>query len=157
MSFLDRFKKREEKKSREKTAKLTKEEKGEKRFKTLKPKTEASAPVLLKEKKSTKAARVEKHDTKQAYRVLISPVVTEKATTLVSENKYAFEVAKDTNKIEIRKAIKNLYGFEPADINIVNMRGKKVNYGRVEGRKKAWKKAIVTLKKGDKIEIYEGV
>ena len=104
-----------------------------------------------------KTTKKKSDDTKNAYRILVSPVVTEKATTLVSENKYEFEVASDANKIEVKKAIKNVYGFEPLDVNIINVRGKRASYGRVEGKRSNWKKAIVTLKKGDKIEIYEGV
>lgn len=150
MGFFDRFKKTTGGKKEPKVAKA-------KPATTLKPKAEASAPISLKEKKAAKTAKVKKDDTKNAYRVLISPVVTEKATTLVSENKYEFEVADNTNKIEVKKAIKSVYGFEPLDVNIINVRGKKTIYGRVEGKRRNWKKAIVTLKKGDKIEIYEGV
>jgi len=156
MGFFDRFKKSKEEKKQVMQKKETKVEK-KKEATTLKPKAEGSAPVLFKEKKETKTARKKSDDTKNAYRVLISPVVTEKATTLVAENKYEFEVASNTNKIEVKKAIKNVYGFEPLEVNIINVRGKRASYGRVEGKRKNWKKAIVTLKKGDKIEIYEGV
>lgn len=153
MGFFDRFKKTKDKK------KLLKVEKVEKKkdVTTLKPKAEVNTSASLKAKKETKTTKPQKDDTKNAYRVLISPVVTEKATAHVSENKYEFEVADDTNKIEIKKAIKSVYGFEPLNVNIINVRGKRTISGRVRGKRKNWKKAIVTLKKGEKIEIYEGV
>ena len=155
MGFFDRFKKTKEDKKAIKVKKVEKK----KEVTTLKPKEEGAAPVGLKVKKGAEktSAKAKKDDTKNAYRVLISPVVTEKATTLVSENKYEFEVANNANKIEVKKAIKSVYGFEPLDVNIVNVRGKKTVYGRTQGKRSNWKKAIVTLKKGDKIEIYEGV
>ena len=155
MGFFDRFKKSKEEKKQVIQKKETGVEK-KKEATTLKPKAEAGA-AALKEKTVAKPARARKDDTKNAYRVLVGPVVTEKATNLVAENKYVFEVAKDANKIEVKKAVKNVYGFDPLDVKIINVRGKDVSYGRVSGRRKAWKKAIVTLKKGDKIEIYEGV
>jgi large subunit ribosomal protein L23 len=156
MSFFDRFKKPNKEKKQVAPKKEVKVEK-KKEAATLKPKAEGTAPALLKEKKETKTSKKKSDDTKNAYRVLLSPVVTEKATTHVSENKYEFEVASDTNKVEIKKAIKNVYGFNPVAVNIIIVRGKKTSSGRVQGKRSNWKKAIVTLKKGDKIEIYEGV
>lgn len=90
-------------------------------------------------------------------RLLVRPVITEKATDLAADNKYAFVVEKSANKIEIAKAIKAVYGVEPMAVNMINMQGKKVARGRIRGQRKDWKKAIVTLKKGDTISIYEGV
>jgi len=90
-------------------------------------------------------------------RLLVKPLVTEKATNLSTENKYVFVVEKSANKIEVAKAIESVYGVKPADVNIVNMKGKRVSRGRIRGQRKDWKKAIVTLAKGDTITIYEGV
>ncbi len=90
-------------------------------------------------------------------RFLVRPVITEKATDLSADNKYAFVVEKSANKIEVAKAIKAVYGVEPKAVNMINMQGKKVARGRIRGQRKDWKKAIVTLKKGDTISIYEGV
>lgn len=98
-----------------------------------------------------------KNITGEAYSILIRPIITEKATELVSQNKYVFEVSHKSNKINIKKAVQDVYDVEPVDIKIINMRGKRVRYGRIQGKTKHWKKAIVTLKPGDKIEIYEGV
>lgn len=92
-----------------------------------------------------------------SYRVLISPLITEKATTLVGENKYVFIVAAGANKIEIAKAIKAVCGVTPKQINVANVSGKKVARGRVKGQRSDWRKAIITLAKGEAIKIYEGV
>lgn len=92
-----------------------------------------------------------------AYKILIKPLITEKASDLGIINKYMFEVAKNANKIETAKAIKEVYGVKPISVNIINMKGKKVRYGKTVGKKKDWKKAIITLKKGENIKIYEGV
>ncbi len=109
---------------------------------------EARAPKVVKEKKL---------DTKDAYRILLKPIITEKGTYLNSQNKYIFEVAPLANKIIIKKAIWHLYGVKPLSVNIIKLPGKKIRYGRIQGRTKAKKKAIVTLKKGETIKVYEGV
>lgn len=93
----------------------------------------------------------------KAYKVLVRPLVTEKASIQGAQNKYFFEVAVDTNKVETAKAIKEVYGVSPISVNIINMKGKKVRRGRTTGKKKDWKKAIITLKKGESIKVYEGV
>jgi large subunit ribosomal protein L23 len=121
---------------------------------TLKLKTDI---VNAQGNKNLTAKKAKKDDTKLAYKILIKPLITEKATNLVSLNKYAFKVADNANKVEIKKAIKALYGFEPVSINIINARGKRLTYGRTRGKKSNWKKAIITLKASDKLEIYEGV
>jgi large subunit ribosomal protein L23 len=90
-------------------------------------------------------------------KVLIRPLVTEKVTDLASQGKYGFEVGRRSNKIEIMKAVENAYGVRPTKVSVINVAGKKVRYGKVSGTTKNWKKAIVTLKKGDKIEMFEGV
>jgi len=92
-----------------------------------------------------------------AYRILVKPLVTEKATDLGSQNKYIFAVTAQANKIEITKAINEVYGIKPVAVNIIKMKGKRIRYGRISGRTKNWKKAIVTLPEGKSIKIYEGV
>ena len=87
------------------------------------------------------------------YRTIEKPVVTEKAVTLAGSNKYVFKVWQKTNKIEVRKAIEKLYGVKVKDIRIINTIGKKRQVGRFEGWKPGFKKAIVALEKGYKIEI----
>ena len=61
------------------------------------------------------------------------------------------------NKIDVKKAIRTIYEVDPIKVNILNLSGRKVRYGKTRGKTKRWKKAIVTLKKGDSIEVYEGV
>lgn len=113
----------------------------------------------IKDKSRGKNSKVksDKHDTKDAYKVLVKALITEKASYLKSENKYLFEVNSNTNKNEIKKAIYHVYGVWPTKINISNLGGKNKRYGRNTGVTKARKKAIVTLKQGDSIELYEGV
>lgn len=92
-----------------------------------------------------------------SFRVLVKPLITEKATELGTQNKYAFVVTGAANKIEVAKAIQAVYGVKALNVNIICMKGKVVTRGRIKGQRKDWKKAIVTLKKGDSIKIYEGV
>lgn len=92
-----------------------------------------------------------------AYKIIMKPLITEKVSGLGALNKYVFAVAKSANKIEVAKAIKEIYGLKPVGVNVIRMSGKKARYGRINGRRKDWKKAIVTLSKGQTIKIYEGV
>ena len=101
--------------------------------------------------------KVQKNDTGIAYKVLIKPLVTEKGTFLATDNKYIFEVGIKANKKQIRKSINNTYNVDVVKVNIIPVKGKSVRYGKVKGRTKNRKKAIVTIKKGQTIEVYEGV
>lgn len=121
--------------------------------KTVAKKTE-SKPAAKKVKSDSKDL---KGKTDQAYKILVKPLITEKATELGLLNKYVFEIAPKMNKVEVKKAIRAIYNVEPTDVNILNFSGKRVRFGRVRGQRRGWKKAVVTLKKGDAIEIYEGV
>ncbi|MFA5886473.1 MAG: 50S ribosomal protein L23 [Patescibacteria group bacterium] len=89
--------------------------------------------------------------------MLISPLITEKATNLSAENKYIFIVSDKANKIEIAKAIEALYQVKPLKVNLINVLGKKVVRGKIKGQRSSWRKAIITLAKGETIKIYEGV
>jgi len=92
-----------------------------------------------------------------ASHLLVKPLVTEKATNLSAENKYIFVVENKANKIEVAKAIESVYGVKPISVNIIRSEGKRVSRGRIRGQRKDWKKAIVTLAKGETITIYEGI
>jgi len=105
---------------------------------------------------STKT-KIQKSVASRAYRILIKPLVTEKASVLGTQNKYAFAVAIDANKIEIAKAVKEIYGIKPTAVNVIRMDGKLTRTGRSKGQRKDWKKAIVTLPQGKAIQVYEGV
>lgn len=115
--------------------------------KTTKP-AEPKAETVQRPETAVSPARA----TRLAHRILIRPIISEKATNLEILNKYVFEVPPDINKIEIGKAIKELYNVDPIRIHIVKVKGKLVRYGKTSGRTKKWKKSIITLKKGDKIE-----
>jgi len=108
-----------------------------------------------KEVKIEKGAKDKTHGS--SYKHLVRPLVTEKTALLGMDNQYVFEVSTKANKIDIQKSIEALYGVKPININMLNVRGKNTRYGRSLGKRKNWKKAIITLKKGDKIEVYEGV
>ncbi len=90
---------------------------------------------------------------KDVYKILKEPHISEKATVLVDENKYIFKVYPTANKVEIKKAIERLYGVRVKDVNIINVHRKKRIVRGLEGFKTGYKKAIVTLEEGQKIEI----
>jgi large subunit ribosomal protein L23 len=90
-----------------------------------------------------------------AHEILIKPVITEKATIISDQNKYVFRVASAANKELVKQAVKAIFNVEPVAVNIINMRGKAKSLRLRSGHTSAWKKAIVTLKKGDKIELFE--
>ena len=91
------------------------------------------------------------------YEVLRRPVVTEKNTTLQEANKHLFEVAPDANKLQIKQAVQKAFNVEVVSVNVLNVRGKMRRVGRLRGMTPGWKKAIVTLKQGQKIQLFEGV
>ena len=92
-----------------------------------------------------------------AHQVVIRPLITEKASDVSVLNQYTFEVSIKTNKIEIKKAIRALYNVDPVKVRVMNKPGRLIRRGRHTGVTKKWKKAIVTLKAGDKIEFFSGV
>lgn len=114
-------------------------------------KTSSSKKTTLK--KLTKS--VHRKDASDVYGVLVSPVVTEKAERLQADGKYMFNVSKNANKVEIARAIKEVYGVIPEAVNVVVRKGKRVRFGKYQGRRKNEKKAIVTLKKGDILTVME--
>lgn len=90
--------------------------------------------------------------------VIIRPVVTEKSVNLAQQgNKYTFYVDKKANKIEIKKAVEDLFKVKVLVVNTMIVKGKRKRVGRFRGRTPDKKKAIVTLRPGDKIEIFEGL
>lgn len=87
--------------------------------------------------------------------IIIRPLITEKSTTLMAEGKYVFEVAKAANKIEIAKAISQIFNVKVASVNTVNVEGKVKRMGRSIGKRSDYKKAIVKLAAGETIEFFE--
>lgn len=94
----------------------------------------------------------------EMWQVIDRPLITEKNTFLVGEGKYTFKVATKANKAQIKDAVEKIFKVLVADVNVMNVRGKERGVGRRKGVSPNWKKAIVTLKPGQRIEdIYEGV
>ncbi|HOK35116.1 MAG TPA: 50S ribosomal protein L23 [Candidatus Pacearchaeota archaeon] len=87
-----------------------------------------------------------------AYRILKEPIISEKGTNLANQNKYIFKVFPEANKVEIQKAIEDIYKVKVKKVNIVNVRKKRKRVGRQEGWKPGYKKAIISLEEGEKIE-----
>lgn len=91
------------------------------------------------------------------YQILRRPLVTEKFTALQAEGKYAFEVASEADKARIKEAVEHAFKVKVIGVNVINARGKRRRLGRHILPAHPWKKAVVTLKPGDKIEIFEGM
>jgi large subunit ribosomal protein L23 len=88
--------------------------------------------------------------------VVIAPVVSEKSYSLIEDNKYSFRVHPRAHKTQIRTAVEDLFGVKVVSVNIVKVRPKPKRRGWTRGQRPGWKKAIVELREGDKIEIFEG-
>ncbi len=92
------------------------------------------------------------------YSVIKRPVVTEKSTIAREEdNKYLFEVERGATKVEIRNAVEKIFKVSVVDVHTINVTGKKKRVGRVIGRRRNRKKAVITLAPGNSIEVHEGV
>jgi len=95
---------------------------------------------------------------KDARQVVRKALITEKGTVLRElRNQYHFEVARDANKIEIKRAVETIFSVKVADVRTMQMRGKLKRQGRYAGRRSDWKKAIVTLQPDQKIELFEQI
>jgi len=88
--------------------------------------------------------------------VLIRPVISEKSYEQITQNQYTFRVHKDAHKTQVRQAVEQLFDVKVERVNIVKVQPKPKRRGMRPGRKPGWKKAIVELKPGDTIEIFEG-
>jgi large subunit ribosomal protein L23 len=94
---------------------------------------------------------------KETQRIIRKPLVTEKSTQQKeSSNQYAFEVERKANKIEVQSAIERLFKVKVIEVRTCNVLGKMKRVGRKYGKRPDWKKAIVTLKEGDRIDFFEG-
>lgn len=91
------------------------------------------------------------------YEVIRRPLITEKNTALQAAGKYGFEVRADANKDQIKKAVEKAFKVTVTSVNVMTVRGRERRVGRRKVLVNKWKKAIVTLKPGDKITIFEGV
>ena len=153
MALLDKLfqkEKKEKKVAKSEVEKFGKKEK-EKKVANLHPKPQTTKrPVKsLSEKRHKKSA--------EFYHILKRPLITEKATGLNQSSQYIFEVARGANKVEVKKAVENIFGVHVISVRSLNVRGRIRKYRGEKGKTPDWKKAIVTLKEGEKIEVTEGV
>lgn len=91
---------------------------------------------------------------KDPREVIIRPVISERSYDMMEEGKYTFEVAKNSNKIEIKKAVESIFNVKVVSVNVSNAKPKPKRVRYVPGHTKTWKKAIVKLRQGDKIELF---
>ena len=89
-----------------------------------------------------------------AYDIIIRPIITERAMSGAADKKYVFEVAKDANKVEIRQAIEAIFNVKVVKVNTLNVKPKPKRVRYQVGQTRTWKKAMVTLKEGDTIELF---
>jgi large subunit ribosomal protein L23 len=92
--------------------------------------------------------------------IILKPLISEKAVAVMSDEKapkYAFKVRLDANKFQVKDAVETIFGVTVVDVNTMRMHGKVRRMGKYQGRRSDWKKAVVTLKAGDSIKVFEGL
>ena len=114
-------------------------------------------PAKVEGKQGLPAKAERKEDTREAYRVLLHPIVSEKAARIGELGQYVLAVSPSATRIGVARAVTALYGVRPVNVNIIRSEGKTVRFGRRMGREKDGKKAIVTLKKGERLALFESV
>jgi len=144
MSILDRFSSTKGKATTSKATKVAKADEA---------KQEAFAKVSDGKEKVAAPAVTRKDSTADAYRVLLSPVVTEKSALLAQQSQYIFMITPTATKMDVRNAIHKVYGVRPVAVNIAKLKGKVVRFGRTYGRQALRKKAIITLPAGKTIDV----
>ncbi|PKB78461.1 MAG: 50S ribosomal protein L23 [SAR202 cluster bacterium Io17-Chloro-G9] len=93
----------------------------------------------------------------EIHRVLLRPTITEKSTLLQESGKYTFRIAKEANKVEVKQAVESNFNVTVLDVNITKLKGKHKRYGPRSTKQPDVKKAVVTLKAGDRINLIEGL
>jgi len=136
MAFLNIFKKKKKVKERKQVKEVKKKKKEVQKIETAE---------LKSAKKSAKRSK--------AYRILKKPHIAEKATDLSGKNQYVFKIFESANKSEVKKAVESVFGVNVLSVRIIKVPKKRRKRGVIRGWKKGYKKAIVTIKKGQKIEI----
>jgi large subunit ribosomal protein L23 len=89
--------------------------------------------------------------------IILKPLISEKAVAKMSEGKYSFKVRLDANKTQIKDAIHTIFGVTVLGVSTMRMHGKVRRMGKFQGRRSDWKKAVVQLKEGDSIKVFEGL
>ncbi|MBU0613744.1 50S ribosomal protein L23 [Patescibacteria group bacterium] len=163
MSIIDKFKK-----EKEQTVKKSVAKRASKKIED----AEVGKTVVTEEKKPKKVANNKKKGDSDAKSVakkavssiskislqtLVRPIVSEKTARLNDESVIVFEVAKSANRVQVRNAFREMYKITPVSVNIINVRGKQVRFGRTSGKRNDLKKALITLPKGKHVDIFEGV
>lgn len=92
-----------------------------------------------------------------AHDIIIKPIITEDSIDRLQNNKYTFKVAKDANKIEIARAVEEIFDVKVSKVNTISVKGKEKRMGRYTGYRPDWKKAIVTLEGDKTIEFFDGM
>ncbi len=157
--FLFKKKKKEKKEKavkKEKAAKIPEAKslaEGTKKEKKALPKRKTEKREQEREKSRESAKSMPEQKQSSAYAVLRSFHIAEKPESLMDMNQYVFKVSKKANKNEIKKAVEESYGVNVLKVRIINVPAKRRRLGRTRGWKKGYKKAIVTLKEGQKIEV----
>jgi large subunit ribosomal protein L23 len=94
---------------------------------------------------------------RSSHEILVRPIITEKNTMLNDQGRYTFEVLQDANKIEIKRAVEEIFKVKVKAVNTMKVPGKLRRMGRTSGMTRTWKKAVVTLAPGERIELFQGV
>lgn len=115
-----------------------------------------SAEKVIDQKPVTRGP-LAKEGATDAYRILLQPLFTEKSDRLQAQAKYSFLVALHASKVEILRAVRELYGVKPTSVRVIKIHGKNVHFGRTSGKEKDQKKAIITLKQGETLTVLTGV
>jgi len=142
-NFLDKFRKKQQEAARAEQAPA----------KDVRSATESISPEPVAEMPVSAGLK----DTGQAHRLLLYPLTTEKSAVQAAGGQYVFAVGSAANKTEIKRAVTKVYSVKVKSVNLLNYPGKGVNYGRYPGRRKNWRKAVVTLAKGQRLELYAKV
>lgn len=124
----------------------------EKEIKSASKRSEKSSDAQKKESTVSDDAKIARY-----AHILLKPHVSEKAAVLAEQSVYVFDVALNANKVEIAKAVRAIYGVEVVSVRTQRGIGKVVSRGKIAGRRSSWKKALVELKKGQKLTLVEGV
>ena len=149
MALLDFIKKK-------KGAEKAKSAAGQKKSEKKSAKVSAAVPIGRQVKTETKAKPATAgtiKNSKFSYEAIKQPHISEKASYLAEKDQYTFEILPNYNKNEIKKAVEGLYGVDVLSVNMIKIPAKKRRLGKTEGFRKAYKKAIVKIKEGQKIEI----
>jgi len=154
MALFDIFKKKKKEPAKAEIKKTPKEKPPKREETDVKKQTlDEALQAPQKETTPERARKVEKKQFSSAWQILESPHVTEKSGLLADKNSYVFKVSGQANKIEIKKAVQDLYGVAVKSVTVINIPRKARRLGKSQGFKAGFKKAMVKLAEGEKIEI----